>query len=333
MERKLSLKTNLFRKLSRLGVAAVTIISLGVVGVAPAFANSSELEATTTIGQPSELKVVSYNIFREGTANGVTQVDPNHPWYKDGVTDVQELRRYKVIKYIQHSGASVVNLQEAEYLAQRADIKNSISLRDNWSMIEHNTDADRAWQQRPTIMHDTTKVENDRAESGVRKIGTNGLGNPMFLQWARFKDKKSQAYFYVFNTHFSSNVGTSTDEDNARRDSEMAFVVNRINEIVVDPNEPVILSGDFNSSDNSAAMVRAENAGLRDAHNVPGIPINGQGISTHPSFAAPQPGRRLDRVFFKDNSRMAITSYTTDTSEWLGSDHIPIYATFTLNPQ
>lgn|GEM_PF-2444882 len=324
------MKTNLVRTLSRLSIAAVVVASLGTAAASPAQASAEE--STAVVAEPSDLKVVSYNILREGTANGVTQINPDHPWYVGGV----DARRYKVIKYIQHSGASVVNLQEAEYLAQRADIKNSVSLKDDWAMIEHNVDVDRAWQQRPTIMYDTRKVA--KIDAGVRKIGTNALGNPMFMSWARFQDKKSSVYFYVFNAHFSSNSGATTPEQkeaiNAERDHEMTVVITRINEIVTDTTDPVILTGDFNSTNGSAAIVRAGDAGLRDAHNVPGIPISGQGLKTNPDFAVPtETGSRLDRVFFKDNSRLTLTSYTTDASEWLGSDHIPIFATFTLTPQ
>lgn len=324
------MRTNLARNLSRLSIAAIAVATLGVAAVSPAQAITEEIPAT--VAEPSELKVVSYNILREGTANGVTQINPDHPWYVGGV----DARRYKVIKYIQHSGASVVNLQEAEYLAQRADIKNSVSLKDDWAMIEHNVDAERAWQQRPTIIYDTRKVV--KIDAGVRKIGTNALGNPMFMSWARFQDKKSSAYFYVFNAHFSSNSGATTPEEkeaiNAERDHEMAVVITRINEIVTNPADPVILTGDFNSTNGSAAIVRARDAGLRDAHDVPGIPVSGQDIKTNPDFAVPtETGSRLDRVFFKDSSRLTITSYTTDVSEWLGSDHIPIFATFTLTPQ
>ncbi len=324
------MRTQLVRTLSRLSVAALAVATLGIFGAMPAQADVDE--ATTAVGESSELKVVSYKIMREGTVNGVTQINPDHPWYVGGVN----ARRYKVIKYIQRSGASVVNLQEAEYRAQRANIKNSVSLKDHWAMIEHNVEVERAWQQRPTIMYDTRKVV--KVDAGVRKIGTNALGNPMFVSWARFQDKKSLVYFYVFNAHFASNSGATTPElkeaIKAERDHEMAVVIARINEIVVDPSDPVILTGDFNSTNGSAAIVRARDAGLRDAHNVPGIPITGQGIKTNPDFSVPtETGSRLDRVFFKDNDRLTITSYTTDVSEWLGSDHIPVFATFTLTPQ
>lgn len=330
------MRTSLVRKLSRIGIASTAAISLGLVGISPALASAEETAAEVALGEQSELKVLSYNILREGefnTSASDLELRLNHPWKKVGV----EARRYKVIKYIANSGASVVNLQEAEYLTQRDHLKNSVSLKEHWRMIEHNTDAARAWQQRPTIMYDTRKLENnpnDPTQAGVRKLGTNARNNPMFLQWARFLDKKSQTHFYVFNTHLPSNASSTADVMNVERDRQMAVVINRINEIVVDPNDPVILTGDFNSANSSAAILRAKSAGLRDAHDVPGIPISGKGLKTNPGFTVPTTkGNRLDRVFFKENSRLTITSYTTDVTEWLGSDHLPVYATFTLNPQ
>lgn len=278
----------------------------------------------------SDIKVVSYNILREGvyntSANDIAKRS-EHPWNISGNDD----RRYRVVKYIQHGGASVVNLQEAEYKDQRASIRDTVSLGEDWAMIEHNTDAVRAWQQRPTIMYDTRKVV--KIDAGVRKVGSNALGNPMFLSWARFQDKKSQIYFYVFNTHLSSNKGWTRAEADAARDAEMAVALNRIESIVENIDDPVIFTGDFNSPASADAIERAKAAGFLDAHDVPNIPAVGLELKTNPGFTSTAPtGGQIDHIFFKDNSRLAITSYATDATQLNNSDHLPIYATFRLTP-
>lgn len=136
--------------------------------------------------------------------------------------------------------------------------------------------------------------------------------------WAKFKDKQSRKQFYVFNVHFD-HQGVI-----ARRESAK-LMQQKIKEIAKD--EPVILTGDFNSTPETEQIVLLS-AFLNDAYTVSKMPPYGP-VGTFNSFQFTAPyEKRIDYVFVSDHFEVRKYAALTDSKEQrYPSDHIPVVAT------
>lgn len=139
--------------------------------------------------------------------------------------------------------------------------------------------------------------------------------------WAKFKDKQSRKQFYVFNVHFDHQGVV------ARRESAK-LMQQKIKEIAKD--EPVILTGDFNSTPETEQIVLLS-AFLNDAYTVSKMPPYGP-VGTFNSFQFTAPyEKRIDYVFVSDHFEVRKYAALTDSKEQrYPSDHIPVVATVSL---
>ncbi len=146
---------------------------------------------------------------------------------------------------------------------------------------------------------------------------------PRIVTWAKFRDKKSGKLFFYFNTHFD-HVG-----EKARSESAM-LLRRRMNEIAGEA--PVILCGDFNSTDTSTAYLLLTNDQspyrMTDAIRVSKTPHHGPLGSFSGSFTLPGVGDyRIDFIFVGNN--ITVYKHAILSDSWDGrlpSDHLPVLA-------
>lgn len=142
---------------------------------------------------------------------------------------------------------------------------------------------------------------------------------PRVVTWCLFRDKRSGATFYHFNTHFD-HIGEKAREESAR------LILRKIEELA-GAEAPVILTGDFNCTPEELPyqVLTGESEGLHDALTISRQPHHGP-RSTWSDFDFPgKPGRRIDYIFVND--RVEVERHGTLADSWSGrfpSDHLPV---------
>lgn len=149
------------------------------------------------------------------------------------------------------------------------------------------------------------------------------------VTWVYFKDKVNNTNFYAFNTHFDHR-GSEARANSAK------LIVQKIEEIA--GNEPVVLTGDFNTTDDRepySILTETERDGSdlvlydgfyhsENGHHGPASTSNG--------FEEIRPGRRIDYIFVNDSFNVMYHGSLTDVKEGhFPSDHLPVLAEIVLN--
>lgn len=146
---------------------------------------------------------------------------------------------------------------------------------------------------------------------------------PRIVTWAKFRDVRSGKLFYYFNTHFD-HMGEQAREESAK------LLLQKIKDIA--GKVPVILSGDFNSTDTSKPYLVLTDIqstyGMTDAMFSSKSPHHGPLGSFSGSFKLPGVGdNRIDFVFIRNN--VSVLKHAILSDSWDGrlpSDHLPVLA-------
>ncbi len=142
------------------------------------------------------------------------------------------------------------------------------------------------------------------------------------VTWAKFKDKKTNKTFFVFNTHFD-HMGTV-----ARRESAK-LLLKKINEIA--GKLPLIVTGDFNAKPGDEpiqVLVNAQSAlKLIDTKSITKQPHYGP-TGTFNAFGPKEINDEpIDYIFIKNGFK--VSKHATLSQTWNGlfsSDHFPVFA-------
>jgi endonuclease/exonuclease/phosphatase family metal-dependent hydrolase len=145
---------------------------------------------------------------------------------------------------------------------------------------------------------------------------------PRVVTWAKFKDKKSQRIFFVFNTHFD-HIG-----EVARRESAK-LLVKAVDSIA--GKIPTIITGDFNSKPFDEPIKVITNADdplrLTDTKATSTTPHYGP-TGTFNGFEAMEKDEfPIDYIFTK--GKFKVLQHATLSQSWQGrfsSDHFPVFA-------
>lgn len=146
---------------------------------------------------------------------------------------------------------------------------------------------------------------------------------PRIVTWIKFRDLKSDKLFFYFNTHFD-HMGEQAREESSK------LLLQKMNEIAGE--EPVILSGDFNSTDTSNPYLlltdQHSTYGLTDAMFASKSPHHGPVGSFSGSFTLPGVGNnRIDFIFIRN--KITVFKHAILSDSWDGrlpSDHLPVLA-------
>lgn len=140
-----------------------------------------------------------------------------------------------------------------------------------------------------------------------------------YCQWAKFKDRKTQKVFYVFNTHLDHKGEV------ARREGAKV-ILNQIEKYAKDA--PVFVIGDMNSKDNTGAY-ESFTSKLKDARAI--APQKNGPEGTAHNFGRVSPVR-IDYIFIND--WVKIHSYAVDDESYPNgfypSDHYLVFVKATL---
>ena len=145
------------------------------------------------------------------------------------------------------------------------------------------------------------------------------------VTWIHLKDKKSDAIFYVFCTHFD-HMGEIARRNSAKLLLHMVDSLARY--------KPVIVLGDFNSVPSSEPYTIitefSNRSHLKDARLIC-TDVKGPEY-TYTGFKVGElPGQRIDYIFLKNN--VMVLSYNVNEAnngEYYPSDHLPVNATLKI---
>lgn len=151
--------------------------------------------------------------------------------------------------------------------------------------------------------------------------------NPRHANWARFRDRKSQAQFVVWNTHFD-HLGQQAREEQARMLVEASQSFDRI-------GIPQLLTGDLNADLNNRAIALLKEGGWQDTHAAVHGPKD-PGYTFHGFLGErrEKKGNKIDWIFTRGDVKTTATKIIRDGRDGrYPSDHYFLSATLRLPRQ
>lgn len=230
----------------------------------------------------------------------------------DGVNQWQ-YRRDSLCNLYLHHALDVVGLQEA-VPAQRADICRLTG----YAFVGDSTLLD-------PILYNPARVEP--LENGMFWYSESMMPHTRgwdakyerYCTWARFKDKRNDKEFYVFNTHFDHRGDTARTESARLLVKQAASIAG---------NTPLFIIGDLNSHDYTEAY-RVMATNYTDSRLATPLAFGPEG--TGHNFGGVHPVR-IDYIFVNDG--VEILTYRAVDEAYEGnrfpSDHYPVYVEATI---
>ena len=183
-----------------------------------------------------EIDALSFNIRFD------TSKDGENAWPK---------RKEMVGQWVKSESPDVIGLQEA-LRHQIDDIKKIATAYSEYGV---GRDDGKSRGEHCTILYLKKRFSLDKSDCGTfwfsdtpEKIASKSWGNeiPRICTWARFIEKKTDKGFYVYNVHYDHRSQPS-------RLGASELIIQRISKRKRS-NEPIILMGDFNASENNPAI-------------------------------------------------------------------------------
>jgi len=269
--------------------------------------NMSSTEASTSFN------VMSFNIRYDNPG------DSTHAWPN---------RKEMVRSVIQYHEADLLGMQEAlehqvKYLAESLDHMDWVGV---------GRDDGKTKGEFSPIFYNKSKF--DLEDSGTFWLSETpdeisvGWDASMerIASWARLKHKQSAKTVFYLNTHFDHR-GEKAREESAK------LIRAKIKELAVDM--PIIVTGDFNSFPESAAIQNMISDGeLNDAFEVSEQPHHGA-TSSFSGFVVSNPmevNRRIDYIFVSPEVKVKKHAILTDSrNNAYPSDHLPVIAKVSID--
>lgn len=183
-----------------------------------------------------EIDALSFNIRFD------TSKDGENAWPK---------RKEMVGQWVKSESPDVIGLQEA-LRHQIDDIKKVATAYSEYGV---GRDDGKSRGEHCTILYLKKRFSLDKSDCGTfwfsdtpEKVASKSWGNeiPRICTWARFIEKKTEKGFYVYNVHYDHRSQPS-------RLGASELIIQRISKRKRS-NEPIILMGDFNASENNPAI-------------------------------------------------------------------------------
>ena len=183
-----------------------------------------------------EIDALSFNIRFDNSKDG------ENAWPK---------RKEMVGQWVKSESPDVIGLQEA-LRHQIDDIKKIATAYSEYGV---GRDDGKSRGEHCTILYLKKRFSLDKSDCGTfwfsdtpEKVASKSWGNeiPRICTWARFIEKKTYKGFYVYNVHYDHRSQPS-------RLGASELIIQRISKRKRS-NEPIILMGDFNASENNPAI-------------------------------------------------------------------------------
>ena len=235
-------------------------------------------------------------------------------------------RKEMVGQWVKSESPDVIGLQEA-LRHQIDDIKKIATAYSEYGV---GRDDGKSRGEHCTILYLKKRFSLDKSDCGTfwfsdtpEKIASKSWGNeiPRICTWGRFIEKKTDKGFYVYNVHYDHRSQPS-------RLGASELIIQRISKRKRS-NDPIILMGDFNASENNPAIkiFKDEPLNLVDTFRV--VKPDEKMVKTFHGFRGGSfSGGKIDHVFMLPKmgkvSSAEIVRFNKD-KRYL-SDHYPVRA-------
>ena len=283
----------------------MTPTALRLVIVAFLFTGLSELARQAQSPPAEPLTVMSFNI-RYGTAN-----DGENRWAN---------RREFLFDVVRRADADVIGLQEA----LDGQVREILAAVPGYGLVGVGRDDGRARGEYAAILFRTSRLHV--SDSGTfwfsdtpERVASRSWGNTItrICTWARFVDRDGRA-FWQYNVHLDHQSQPS-------RERSAALLVERI-EARRAPDEPALVTGDFNAGEDNPALSRMFTAGFADTFRVKHPDVREAGTFTGFDLKATT-GPKIDYVLVPAGSEVLDAAIVrTSRDDRYPSDHFPVTA-------
>lgn len=256
-------------------------------------------------GSDPSLRVMTYNV-RYGTA--------------DDRADAWERRRELALRVISSNRPDVVGVQEA----LRFQLDEIAASFPRLGEVGVGRDDGGEAGEYAAILFDEDRLEllgsatfwlSDTPEV----VASTSWGNriPRIVTWARFRDRRTNRTFYAFNTHWDH-------ESQPSRERSAALLLARI-AAREHPDDPVLVTGDFNAGESNAAFTALLEGRLNDTFRA--LHPDASGVGTFHGFEGDRSGEKIDAVLASPGWRVREAWIVTlREGNRYPSDHFPVMA-------
>ena len=235
-------------------------------------------------------------------------------------------RKEMVGQWVKSESPDVIGLQEA-LRHQIDDIKKVATAYSEYGV---GRDDGKSRGEHCTILYLKKRFSLDKSDCGTfwfsdtpEKIASKSWGNeiPRICTWARFIEKNTDKGFYVYNVHYDHRSQPS-------RLGASELIIQRISKRKRS-NEPIILMGDFNASENNPAIkiFKDEPLNLVDTFRV--VKPDEKMVKTFHGFRGGSfSGGKIDHVFMlpKMGKVSSAEIVRVNKEKRYLSDHYPVRA-------
>jgi endonuclease/exonuclease/phosphatase family metal-dependent hydrolase len=253
----------------------------------------------------ADLRVLTYNI-RYGTA-------------ADG-PDAWEHRRGLALRVIAEERPHIIGVQEA----LRFQLDEVAAAFPRFGEVGVGRDDGREAGEYSAILFDVelfSLLETDTfwLSDTPRTVGSTSWGNsiPRIVTWARFRDRRTDRTFYVYNTHWDH-----ASQPSRIRSAEL--LLDRIDQRT-HPDDPVLLTGDFNVGERNPAFAALLAGGFTDTFRA--VHPAATDVGTFHGFEGDRGGAKIDGVLATAGWRVRDAWIVTLNEDGrYPSDHFPVMA-------
>lgn len=259
--------------------------------------------------QSQELNVMTFNIRLNVKSDSLNA----WPYRKD-----------KAASQILFHNVHLLGVQEALH-EQMVDLGNSLA---QYKYAGVGRDDGKTKGEYSAIFYDTTRLSLLGSSTFWLSLTPEVPGSKSWdaaitriVTWAKFRDMESKKVFFAFNTHFD-HMGQE-----ARRESAK-LLKQKVKEIA--GNEPVIITGDFNSkpSDDPIRIVTDLNDKdhFTDTKHISATPHYGPEGTFNAFTSKETDNEPIDFIFIK--GKWKVLQHATLSQTWGGrfsSDHFPVF--------
>ena len=257
----------------------------------------------------NELTVISYNIRYDNPNDGENQ------W---------KYRKERVANYIKEIRPDIIGMQEVldpqlvfldVSLTEFSFVgvgREDGKTKGEYSPILYNSNSLSLLQTDTFWLSETPTVISVGWDAALERICT----------YAQFEHKKTGQKFWVFNTHFD-HIGELARIQSAKLINQKVKMLNM-------NNSPVVITGDFNLTPDTAPIKNFQNAYIDVMQKTP---ANANNYGTFTGFDKLSNGEdRIDYIFQKGLKTLESTHiWLKTTSGGWASDHHPVQAIFSFN--
>lgn len=232
-------------------------------------------------------------------------------------------RRPRMIEVLKKRTPELLGLQEALFF----QVDDLLQAFPQFKSVGVGRDDGKMAGEYSAILYDTARLQlldsgtfwlSDTPE--IAGSNTWGAQCVRICTWAQFKDVKTSREFYHFNTHLDH-------KSQPARAKGVRLILERVGKRKT--ADPVLVTGDFNTSESNPAANQMRKAKFRDSFRV--VHPDAKDVGTTNAFKPTTEANKIDYIWVDSNWKVLEAEIVHDKVDgrWI-SDHLPVTALLQL---